>query len=396
MIANVTICIPAFQAESFIDRTLTCARSQTYEHLRILVSVDYSDDTTVDICRQHAREDRRVEVIAQQERLGWSQNANAALDGVDTEFFFLYFHDDIIEPTYVERLLHALIERPDAATAHCDLVEFGLFDQLNLAHTYDGPPSHRLIEFLVSPIKGTTLRSLTRTSVVSNDLRFPIIPGDNHWSAYPFHLKQLAAGPAIGVHEPLYRRWQREGSLTKVWQAKDIALVVASQRKSACVCLDIIDRASTTEAEREAGRYCLHIFMLLFTRSEEIRLENDRLVNSQEISELFTSERRRPIGIETLTCDQQEWLRLLEGELYFLEANLQLKVGCNEDACSSLAAACAINSADLRARALQAHALHRSGLKEDAVAMAHQVLVVQPDNVDMRKLVEQLSPPGSP
>ena len=116
----VSVCIPAYQAESFIDRTLDCARSQTHENLQIIVSVDASDDATVDRCRSHALGDNRVTVIEQVSRLGWSQNVNAALEAVRGEYFFVYFHDDLIEPTYVERLLRALEARPDAATAHCD------------------------------------------------------------------------------------------------------------------------------------------------------------------------------------------------------------------------------------------------------------------------------------
>ena len=44
----VTVCIPAYQAEAFIDRTLRCARAQTHEAQRILVAIDRSEDGTED------------------------------------------------------------------------------------------------------------------------------------------------------------------------------------------------------------------------------------------------------------------------------------------------------------------------------------------------------------
>ncbi len=91
----VTVCIPTWQAEAFIDQTLGCARNQTYPRLRImiLVSVDHSDDRTTEICQRHAREDRRVEGFAQGERLGWARNINFLLDQVTSEYFFIYPHD---------------------------------------------------------------------------------------------------------------------------------------------------------------------------------------------------------------------------------------------------------------------------------------------------------------
>ena len=49
---DVTICIPAWQAADFIERTLRCARSQTYEDIHILVSVDQCEDATVEICNR--------------------------------------------------------------------------------------------------------------------------------------------------------------------------------------------------------------------------------------------------------------------------------------------------------------------------------------------------------
>ena len=55
--AEVTVCIPAWQAEPFIDRTLGCARKQTHSRLRILVSIDASDDATAEICQAHAELD---------------------------------------------------------------------------------------------------------------------------------------------------------------------------------------------------------------------------------------------------------------------------------------------------------------------------------------------------
>ena len=52
--ARVSVCIPAYEAEEFIDRTLRCARAQTLQDIRILVSIDVSGDDTESVCRAHA------------------------------------------------------------------------------------------------------------------------------------------------------------------------------------------------------------------------------------------------------------------------------------------------------------------------------------------------------
>jgi len=105
---KVSICIPTYQAEEFIQRTIDCARNQSYQNLEILISVDKSSDRTATICEENAKIDPRIQVEVQKQRLGWSQNTNAALSMSESEYFFVYFHDDIIDPAYVECLLTAL------------------------------------------------------------------------------------------------------------------------------------------------------------------------------------------------------------------------------------------------------------------------------------------------
>lgn len=290
---DVTICIPAYQSQSFIGRTLGCARTQTHEAVRILVSVDRSKDDTAEVCRRIAAEDRRIDVIEQAQRLGWSQNANALLNLVDTEYYFIYFHDDIIEPTYAERLRRALRERPDALSAHCDLVEFGLVNEVKPAHEYTGPAFRRLIDFMMTQ-RGTTLRSMIRRNAASNTIRFPKVYGDSHWVAYVFHMRLLAGGQALAVHEPLYRRWQRKESLirSKGWQTADLGSVLQGLRDASIPCLELIESTSMTADERTTCLYCLRLLQRIFVRTEQLRMRQFR-----EIEELeFCDPRRSNVG----------------------------------------------------------------------------------------------------
>ena len=288
MEAEVTICIPTYQAEGFIDRTLLCARKQTHQNVKIVVSVDLCEDKTAAICERHAREDKRIRVIVQPARLGWSRNANAVLDCVDSDYFFIYFHDDIIEADYVEQLLGVLEAHPWAASAHCDLLDFGFQDVVRPAHSYQGSTLRRLVEFMMTK-RGTTLRSMVRRECVEDTLRFPSIHGDSHWTAYVFHLLLLAAGPAIGLHKTLYKRWQREGSLTrsKGWNADSLDAVLRGQKESTQCCLDLFDRVLSDQDEIMAARYCLRLFQMDFIRAQQQRLKTSQSIESVSLSPLL-------------------------------------------------------------------------------------------------------------
>lgn len=273
---TVTVLIPAYEAAGFIDRTLGLARAQTYENQRILVSVDRSADETEEICRGHAGQDDRIEVVNQPERLGWAGNVNFLLDTVRSEFCFLYFHDDRIEPTYSERLLSALRRRPDAASAHCDMGHFGEgAGKLSPGRALDGPDAVRLLDFLTAEGKPSLLRSMLRSELAA-DIRMPTA-GGGVWANQPFLMGLVAAGPAVHVPETLYLRWnKRGGGLTDAWRSLPFEEILAGYRENAEAGLAVIDGLRATAPERELLELGLRVHLMLRLRGAEIRYgEND-------------------------------------------------------------------------------------------------------------------------
>ncbi len=316
---DVTICIPTYQSQTFIDRTLGCALAQTHEAVRVLVSVDRSDDDTARVCRRIAAKERRIDVIEQAQRLGWSQNANVLLNLVDTEYYFIYFHDDLIEPTYAATLLRALHERPDALSAHCDLVEFGLVNDVKPAHEYTGPAFRRLIDFMMTQ-RGTTLRSMIRRNAASHTIRFPKIYGDSHWAAYIFHMRLLAGGHALAVHEPLYRRWQRKESMTrsKGWQADDLESVLQAVREASLASLELIKNTSMTSDERATCVYCLGLLQRIFVRSEQLRMGQFREIEESVFCDPRLSDESR-LAQGVLDAEAAAWVSRAEDRLQELD-----------------------------------------------------------------------------
>jgi glycosyltransferase involved in cell wall biosynthesis len=257
---EVSILIPAYAAENFIDRTLSCARAQTESRVLILVSVDASGDQTGRHVTRHAEEDPRIKLYTQKQRLGWVGNVNFLLDRVATPFFFLYFHDDIIRPEYVAKLLEALMRRPDAASVHCNVGNFGGRNHVQLGSHYDGSPVERLLRFLLTPSRGAPLRSLMRSAAVKH-LRH--CNSSVAWMNEPFLMELMAAGPAVHVDETLYLRWdRRRGGVTDQWRKLAPETALAAHRANLEAGLHILDNASQDAAEREVLRYALALRLL--------------------------------------------------------------------------------------------------------------------------------------
>jgi hypothetical protein len=275
----VSVCIPAYEAQLFIDRTLRCAREQTYARQRIIVSIDASDDRTEDVCRAHAHDDDRIEVHAHAERLGWVDNVNYLLDSVRTEFAFIYFHDDLIEPTYSEQLVDALHDNPGAASAHSDVVLFGeeRGERLRLGCTYDGTAAERLLTYFVSPNRGALLRALVRTASPVSQLRMPI-------AAAAYEMAFVAAGPSVHVAEPLYRRWeQRTKGLTDTWSHVSFEDVVSGMRFNMAMARQIVDSLRPTSDERAALDFGLALYATNRLRWLEATYGDTRVVGLADV-----------------------------------------------------------------------------------------------------------------
>jgi hypothetical protein len=266
---EVAVCIPAWQAEPFIERTLRCALAQTHANLKVLVSVDACTDATVDLCRGFASRESRMQVYAQAERLGWIGNTNFLLDQVESPYYFVYFHDDLIEPAYVEALLQALLGRPDAASAHSDTGHFGAHSRVLEGRHYEGDAARRIATMLVAQ-RGAPLRSLCRTDRFRQH-RFAAGSVDGFWAHVPYLMGLAAAGPALHVPGALYSRWdKRPGGLTDGWRRLAVEQVLQGHHDNVEHGLACLRRARLSPANERCVAYCMALRFVEDLRRQEL------------------------------------------------------------------------------------------------------------------------------
>lgn len=269
-----TICIPTWNSQDFIERTLDNALSQTRTDIAVHVSIDASDDATAELCRQRAARDPRLRVWCQESRLGWAENCNFLIDQVDSPNYFFFFHDDLIEPVYVERLVALLEGTRDAASAHGDMVHFGATSHRTPGLALHGTATERLFGFLETPSQPVFLRSMTRTEAARGaGLRFEHICGAGIGAHHVYDLKLLAAGPALHSPEVLYHRWNnRPGGLTDGWKALELETLVQALGETARAIMRLTDHFASLE------QAVLHTLAYLYTITRLRRAELERAV----------------------------------------------------------------------------------------------------------------------
>lgn len=61
---RVSIGIPVYNGEDFIEEALESVLAQTFEDYELVISDNASSDQTEDICRKYAAEDQRIRYYA--------------------------------------------------------------------------------------------------------------------------------------------------------------------------------------------------------------------------------------------------------------------------------------------------------------------------------------------
>ena len=111
--AEISIIVPVYNVEKYINRCIDSILVQTYENFELILVDDGSPDNCGAICDEYTRKDSRIRVIHKKNG-GLSSARNAGLDWVfsnsDSRWITLIDSDDWIHPKYLELLLSAVQE----------------------------------------------------------------------------------------------------------------------------------------------------------------------------------------------------------------------------------------------------------------------------------------------
>lgn len=102
----ISVCIPTFNNEDVIARTLQSILSQTYKKIEIIVVDDCSTDKTVECIR--TIEDKRITLYRNEHNLGMSANWNRCVSQANGNYIKFICADDILEVNCLEKEINAI------------------------------------------------------------------------------------------------------------------------------------------------------------------------------------------------------------------------------------------------------------------------------------------------
>lgn len=102
----ITLIIPVYMVESYLDRCISSIVRQTYENLEIILVDDGSKDSCPAICDRWARKDKRIRVI-HRENGGLSAARNSGIETAQGEYLAFVDSDDFVSEEFIEALYQA-------------------------------------------------------------------------------------------------------------------------------------------------------------------------------------------------------------------------------------------------------------------------------------------------
>lgn len=208
----VSIIVPVYNVEKYLERCLDSILSQTYDDFELILVDDGSTDSSGGICDNYVSKDARIKVY-HQTNLGVSAARNQGLDIAIGEFILFIDSDDYIDGDYIKSFID--IQRKSGA----DWIIEGYKDGPDIpnAVVYKKDYGQLFSHFNITSRKGCYLKLYSRELIEKFNVKFEI--GVGIGEDFLFNLGYLMVTKKIVmVNEKLYNRVARAGSLSSTFR----------------------------------------------------------------------------------------------------------------------------------------------------------------------------------
>ncbi len=103
----ISIIIPVYNVERYLEKCLNSVLEQTYQNIEIILVNDGSTDNSLKICEGYSEKDKRVHIV-QQRNAGLSAARNVGIKNAKGKYFMFIDSDDWIDKNMVKSLYNSL------------------------------------------------------------------------------------------------------------------------------------------------------------------------------------------------------------------------------------------------------------------------------------------------
>ena len=202
----ISIIVPVYNVERYINTCINSIINQSYRNIEILLINDGSKDLSGEICDKWAKKDSRIKVF-HKENGGLSDARNFGINKCNGEYLIFIDSDDFINKDMVKKLLK-LSQENEADIVQCEFLKFKNENEIKESNDKNKVQVFKNIEAIENHYK----EELKISTVVSwsklykkylfNDIRFP--KGKLHEDEFTTYKLLYKANKVLYTNEKLY------------------------------------------------------------------------------------------------------------------------------------------------------------------------------------------------
>jgi glycosyltransferase involved in cell wall biosynthesis len=222
---KVTVIVPFYNVEDYIEECLESLVNQTHHNLEILCVDDCSPDGTLNIVNSYAARDSRIKVIGHEQNKGLGGARNTGISCASADYICFVDSDDYVSDNFVERLHQSMInEGTDIAV--CGFQGFNDDKEQVLLAKYDddiivvGESKDNVFD-CARQIRGASWLKMYRRALLCQNNIWQ--PEHRYYEGVVFWLRSIYYSSKISTtSDVLYNYRLREGSIMRSFSHKHI------------------------------------------------------------------------------------------------------------------------------------------------------------------------------
>ena len=308
----ISVIVPVYQVEEYLDRCVQSIVDQTYTNLEIILVDDGSPDRCPQMCDEWAKRDSRIRVI-HKENGGLSDARNAGMQAASGTYIAFVDSDDWVSERYIERLNQA-IGHTGAKMAACG-VRFVDDEIQNVGLRGEDPTfqvlsaEQALSEQGWNRIRAVAWNKLYHRSLLEGE-EYPV--GKYHEDEFFTYRIVDKAGRVAFVEDELYCYYQRPGSIMHEFTMKRLDALEAYMQR-----LHLLEEKYPVLYQQEKANCCVS-----FTGFYCGALQSG-VVDMHEVGDRICGYRRQ------MRFSVSEWRQYsLQQKLYIVGTGVNLPLFC--------------------------------------------------------------------
>ena len=235
----ISIILPCYKVEKFLDNCLKTLINQTYKNLEIILVDDGSPDNSPKVCDEWAKKDKRIKVV-HKENGGVSSARNKGLEVANGDYIGFVDPDDYVDLTMYEKLINSANEN-NSDVVYCGYNEdiegkIVPIEEYNLHKLTDYDVSVYFYKKKNTLVYGSIWRGIYRKSLIK-DIKFDVNfkCGEDLY----FNIEVNNKKPKISiVDEKLYYYLKNPNSCVNTYRPKDYKNVIVQSDKATSLIKD--------------------------------------------------------------------------------------------------------------------------------------------------------------